>query len=195
MDRGRGSGEDRVARPWAPRSLRWAAAVLAAIYLSAVWLDALRVGALERLLPDVSHPFVQVAELFSEASPFAIEWRARGWSCATHQFGEVDVRPLFPIRKDDKESRFYRAMFFYHRELRVLEALDAYITAEHNRHEPEHRIGGVMLLSLRVPIPAPGTSPARYQRRPLDDYPADVERRYWYTTSPRDRSARCAALP
>jgi hypothetical protein len=184
-----------MARPWAPRPLRRAALVLAVIYLAAVWLDALRVGWLERLLPDVSHPFVQVAELFPEAAPFVIEWRVRGWSCTTRKFEEVDVRPLFPIRQDDKENRFSRAMFFYHRELRVLEALDAYITGEHNRREPERRIGGVMLISLRVPIPAPGTAPARYQHRPLDDYPPSVERRYWYTTSPRDRSARCAAAP
>jgi hypothetical protein len=183
----------RVAR--APAWLRRATAVAGAFYLLAVWSDAVRVITLTPLLPHAARGFVQVAELFPTASPFVIDWRARGWSCATHQFTELDVRPLFPIRRDDKESRFYRAMFFYHRERRVLEALDAYITRAHDRLDPEHRIGGVMLLSLRIPIPPPGTAEARYQRQPLDDYPSSVERRIWYVTSPDERQARCAGVP
>ena len=67
------------------------------------------------------------------------------------------MRPLFPIRRDDKESRFYRAMFFHYRQRRVLEALDKFIVEAHNRAHPEARIGGVMLLDLRIPIPPPGT--------------------------------------
>jgi len=176
----------------APTWLRRTAAIVGAVYLLAVWLDAVRVVTLTPLLPHAARGFVQVAELFPTASPFVIDWRARGWSCATHQFAEIDVRPLFPIRRDDKESRFYRALFFYHRERRVLEALDAYVTGAHNRLDPEHPIGGVMLMSLRIPIPPPGSAEERYQRKPLDDYPADVERHIWYVTSPADRQARCA---
>src|SRR2546423_2023476 len=91
-----------------PVWLRRAAAAVGAIYLLLVWLDAVRVTGPERLLPTAARQFVQVAELFPTASPFVIDWRVRGWSCATHQFAELDVRPLFPIRRDDKESRFSR---------------------------------------------------------------------------------------
>jgi hypothetical protein len=83
-------------------------------------------------------------------------------------------------------------MFFYHRERRVLEALDDFITRAHNLRDPDHRIGGVMLLSLRVPIPPPGSPVERYQRRAINEYPATVERRPWYVTAPDTRQARCA---
>jgi len=175
--------------------LRRTIGVIGVLYLLAVWLDAVRLTALERALPPAARQFVQVAELFPTASPFVIDWRARGWSCATRQFAEIDVRPLFAIRPNDKESRFFRAMFFYHRERRVLEALDAYITREHNRRNLADPIGGVLLLSLRIPIPPPGSAEARFRRQPIDDYPATVERRAWYTTSPDERQARCVEAP
>jgi hypothetical protein len=178
-----------------PVWLRRTAAAVAVVYLLLVWFDAVRLTQGERLLPRAARQFVQVAELFPTASPFVIDWRARGWSCATHQFSELDVRPLFPIRRDDKESRFARAMFFYHRERRVLEALDTFITREHNRQSPQDPIGGVMLLSLRIPIPPPGTAEARFRRQPLDTYPATAERHIWYVTSPNDRRARCPEAP
>jgi hypothetical protein len=184
-----------MAAPAAPRWVARTAAVVGVIYLLAVWLDAVRVVTLTSVLPHVARPFVQVAELFPTASPFVIDWRARGWSCATHQFAEIDVEPLFPIHRDDKENRFYRAMFFYHRERRVLAALDDYITRAHNRLDARSPIGGVMLLSLRIPIPRPGSAEERYQRQPLDSYPAVVERRVWYVTAPDERQARCVEAP
>ena len=176
-------------------NLRRALGIVGAFYLTAVWLDAVHVTTLERVLPPAGRQFVQAAELFPTAAPFVIDWRARGWSCATHQFAEIDLRPMFPIRRNDKENRFFRAMFFYHRERRVLEALDAYITREHNRLDPQNPIGGVLLLSLRIPIPAPGSAEERFRRQPIDDYPAAVERRAWYTTSPDERQARCTEAP
>jgi len=176
-------------------NLRRAVGVVAALYLLAVWLDAVRVTAVERVLPPPARQFVQVAELFPTAAPFVIDWRARGWSCATHQFAEIDLRPLFPIRPNDKESRFARAMFFYRRERPVLEALDDFVTRAHNRLEPDNPIGGVLLLSLRIPIPPPGSAVERYQRRPIEEYPATVERHVWYTTSPAERQARCTEGP
>ena len=176
-------------------TLRRAVGVIGVLYLLAIWLDAVRVTSVERVLPPAGRQFVQVAELFPTAAPFVIDWRARGWSCASHQFAEIDLRPLFPIRRNDKENRFFRAMFFYHRERRVLEALDAYITRAHNQLDPDNPIGGVLLLSLRIPIPAPGSAEERFRRLPIDDYPATVERRAWYTTSPDQRQARCAEAP
>ncbi len=64
------------------------------------------------------------------------------------------MRPFFPIQRDDKESRFYRAMFFHRRQRRVLEALDKFIVEQQNRAHPEARIGGVMLLEPAHPDPA-----------------------------------------
>jgi hypothetical protein len=73
----------------------------------------------------------------------------------------------------------------------VLESLDAYLTREQNHAHPEARIGGVMLLSLLIPIPPPGAQEPRYQRLPLTEYPEAVTRHYWYTTSAAARTRRC----
>jgi hypothetical protein len=83
-------------------------------------------------------------------------------------------------------------MFFYHRQPRVLEALDAYLTSEQNKLHPDERIGGVMLLSLRVPIPPLGEPGPRRERRPLASYPASLPRQYWYTIGIEARRQRCA---
>jgi hypothetical protein len=182
----------RVAPPWAPRWLLRVAAFLGAAYLAAIWLDAAGSRLPDHLLARPLLFFVQVAELFPHAAQEAIEWRARGWRCDLGRFEEVDVRPFFPIRRDDKESRFYRAMFFHFRQHQVMEVMDDYITRQQNRLHPEARIGGVMLLSLRIPIPPVGHPEARYQRRPLDDYPPSVTRKYWYVTPAKTREARCA---
>jgi len=176
----------------APRWLWRSAAALAGLYLLGVWLDAAGASFAERALPRPARFFLQVAELFPHAARDAIEWRARGWLCTARRFEEIDVRPLFRIRSGDKENRFGRAMFFYHRERRVMEALDEYITREHNRLHPDERIGGVMLLSLRLPIPPPGQAGSRYVRRPIADYPSTVERRYWYVADTDLRQSRCA---
>jgi hypothetical protein len=184
-----------LAKSWAPRRVRLVAAALGAIYLLAVWLDATGTGIPNAVLPLPLHFFVQEAALFPRAADDVIEWRAEGWSCDQNRFEEIDVRPYFPIRRDDKESRFYRAMFFHFRQRRVLESLDAYLTREQNRAHPDARIGGVMLLSLRVPIPPPGTQEPRYQRLALAEYPRTVERRYWYTTTVAARARRCEEVP
>ena len=184
-----------LARSWAPRRLRRVAAALGAIYLAAVWLDASGTGIPNAVLPLPLHFFIQEAALFPRAAEDVIEWRAEGWSCDQHRFEEIDVRPFFPIRRDDKESRFHRAMFFHFHQRRVLESLDAYLTREQNRAYPAARIGGVMLLSLRVPIPPPGTQEPRYRRLALAEYPGAVERRYWYTTSAAALARRCEEVP
>jgi hypothetical protein len=178
-----------------PAWLRRSAAVLGAIYLACVWLDASGTGIPTRILPLPLRFFVQEAALFPKGATEAIEWRVEGWSCDTRRFAEIDVRPFFPIRRDDKESRFFRAMFFHHRQRKVLEALDAFITREQNVAHPDQRIGGVLLLSLRIPIPPPGTPEPRYRPLPLPDYPREVERHVWYTTAIEDRTRRCTEMP
>jgi len=185
----------QIAQPWTPRGLRRAMAVLGGIYLAAVWLDASGTGIPSLVLPLPLRFFIQEAALFPHAAQNVIEWRVEGWSCQRHEFHEIDVRPYFPIRRDDKESRFYRAMFFHSRQQRVLEALDAYVTHAENQAHPEERIGGVVLLSLRIPIPPPGAREPRYQRLALAQYPREIERRHWYVTSAAERTRRCQEIP
>ncbi len=165
------------------------------VYLLAVWLDAIGTGIPNYLLPRPVRFFVQEAALFPHAATEVVEWRVEGWMCTEQHFAEIDVRPFFPIRRDDKESRFYRAMFFHHRERQVMRALDEYIVRKQNGAAPERRIGGVLLLSLRVPIPAPGSAEARYQRLPLSSFPPTIERSYWYTTGRDERNRRCTESP
>jgi hypothetical protein len=175
-----------------PAPAKVALVVLAGAWLACVWLEAVGVTSVPNLLPPPLRYFTQVAKLFPRAADMVIEWRAEGYRCATGKFEEVDTRPHFPIRADDKENRFDRAMFFYHKEPKVLEALDAFIVRRESALGPEHRIGGVLLLSLRIPIPEPGTPEEAYQRRPLDEIPRSIERKYWYTTPQALREARCA---
>jgi hypothetical protein len=186
-----------MAEPWLSPRARRIVMVLAGIYALFVWMDAAGLNLPDRILPLPMRFFLQEAALFPDAARDAIEYRAEGYRCDTGRFEEIDVRPFFPIQRDDKESRFYRAMFFHRRQKKVLEALDQFIVSQQNRAHPDLRIGGVMLLSLRIPIPPPGTPEGRYQRLPLTEYPQEVERKYWYVTPPRERTQRCeeAAAP
>ncbi len=184
-----------LAPPWAPPWLRRLGTFAGATYLLSVWLGAAGSELPENVLPLPVRFFTQVAELFPKATPDAIEWRVRGWRCDLGRFEEVDVRPFFPIRRDDKENPFDRALFFHHRQRLVLEALDQYLIAAQNRMRPDQRIGGVMLLSLRIPIPPLGMPGPREQWLPVDQYPASVTRKYWYLTAPELRQRRCQEAP
>jgi hypothetical protein len=158
------------------------------LYFAGVLLDA--AGArLEEVVPRPLLYFMQVARLFPNAVDITTEYRAEAYLCEERRWTELDVRPFFPLRADDKENRFDRAMFFYRRSAPVLKALDEYLVRANNlaEHAP---IGGVMLLSLRIPVPPPGTATAPYRRAPLSDHPA-AERKYWYRTSRDDANARC----
>ena len=86
-------------------------------------------------------------------------------------------------------------MFFHYRNRPVLEALDQFISERESRLGPEHRLGGVMLLSVRVPIPEPGGQAPHYQRVPLDKMPKEYERRFWYVTTEAERNRRCDEVP
>ena len=185
----------KLAAPWLPVPARWLFAVFGAIYLASVWLDASGTGVPGHWLPRPALFFVQESALFPRSQPMVIEWRAEGWLCDQQRFAEIDVRPFFPIRRDDKESRFVRAMFFHFQQRNVMAALDEYITRRQNLAHPEQRIGGVMLLSLRIPIPPPGSPVERFHRIPLADYPRDVQRKHWYVTASDDRARRCTETP
>jgi hypothetical protein len=172
--------------PGSPR-FRRALVVVAALYLLGVWLEV--AGApLYRLVPRPLHYFLQVAKLFPHAVPLRTEFRAEGYACADRTFHELDFRPFFPIRANDKENRFERAMFFYRRQGTVMHALDDYLVTSANRGGAG--LGGVRLSSLRIPIPPPGQVTEPYRRKPLDEYPADY-RKLWYQTPAAKLRARC----
>jgi hypothetical protein len=170
------------------RRFRLALAAAALVYFAGVLLNA--AGApLQEIVPRPLLYFMQVAKLFPNAVDVATEYRAEAYVCDERRWVELDVRPFFPLRPDDKENRFERAMFFYHRSAPVMKALDDYLVRANN-FGGRAPIGGVMLLSLRIPVPPPRRATAPYRRRPLADHPA-AERKYWYRTSLDDVSARC----
>ena len=185
-----------MATPWGRPALRRGLTLLAALYLVAVGLDATGTGS-PGPIAAAAGPLLHSGggSLSARRAREEVEWRVEGWLCDERRFAEIDVRPYFPIRRDDKESRFYRAMFFHHRQRTVLKELDAFITRAQNGAHPEQRIGGVILLSLDVPIPPLGSHEPRYRWKPIAEFPHSVERRYWYVTSADDRSQRCAETP
>lgn len=174
-----------VAKGFGPRWLRITLAVCASIYWGGLWLESAG-AAMHKVFPRPILYFMQVASLFPKAAEFIIEYRAEGWYCAEHAYREVDVRPFFPLRANDKENRFDRAMHFYRHELAVMQPLDEYIVTQQNEHGGA-KIGGVQLLSLRIPIPS---AAERYERKPLDQYPNDW-RHVFYRTGTTHRLDRC----
>ncbi len=180
----------RAVQPWGPTWLRAIALALGVLYPATILLDEAAPRTAEALVPRPALYFAQVAALFPLASTYTIEYRAEGWSCREQRFEEIDVRPYFPIHRDDKENRFSRALYFYLRNRTVMRALDSYVTMQFNHHHAE-RIGGVRFLSVREPIPSPGTVFPRFTRKPLSQIPK-AERKHWYWTPLSMRRARCA---
>jgi hypothetical protein len=159
--------------------------VLGGFYIAAMFLEGAG-SSLHRVLPRPFLFFCQIAALFPHAATHSIEYRAQGYTCS-NRVVELDLRPYFPIHADDKENRFDRAMYFYRQERTVMQALEAFVRREHNRSDPD-KIGGVSFMSLRIPLPAPGSPFPRYRRLPLADYPAEY-RKVWYVT-PHDTVLR-----
>lgn len=177
--------------------------VIAVLYLAAIWLDCATKGVPEKILPRPLAYFAQVAGLFPSAAQFAIEYRAEGWSCRDQRWFEVDTRPDFPIDAGNKENRFERLLHF-HREDRVtMRALEQFLIARHNQHALDAAaagqspvppiIGGIRTLSLRIPLGKPGEPGERYERRPLEAYPAEYHKN-WYYTPESKRQELCKKL-
>jgi hypothetical protein len=169
---------------------------VAGVYLAGVWLDGVGSTLPSHVLPRVANYFFQVAALFPRAATMSIDYRAEAWVCADKKWEELDTRPYFPIDPDDKENRFQRVMHFLRQEETTMRALDAYLVERHRDGsipdgiDLDHPIGGVRLLSLRIPLPKPGEALERNRRLPLSAYPED-ERHVWYHT-PRSKAAeRC----
>jgi hypothetical protein len=182
-----------IARGFGPRWLRRALSVVAAGFFWAVLANSAGLSQGQRSLPDSFRYFTRLACLFPSAKVATIDYRAEGYVCGSQRFVELDTRPDFPIRADDKENRFYRTGAFFRRNLEVLQALDEYLVARHNARaalgqgEP---IGGIRFSSLRIPVPEPGDELERYRRAPLSEYPARMRKR-WYETPSALLERRC----
>ncbi len=170
---------------------------LAAAYLASVALDGAGCSLPSHVLPRPALFFTQVAVLFPRAAHATIDYRAEAWVCSRRQWVELDTRPYFPIDPDDKENRFNRAMHFYRENRTTMRALDLYLVRSHDEQpgddgiDPGERIGGVRMLSLRIPIPEVGSSFERYRRYPLAHYP-ETKRHHFYHTPASVRARRCA---
>ncbi|MGH7269592.1 MAG: hypothetical protein ACREJ3_04100 [Polyangiaceae bacterium] len=180
----------------APRSAGAALRVLAALYLAGVWLDGVGSTLPFRLLPRAPNYFLQVAALFPRAATRTIDYRAEAWVCGDKAWRELDTRPYFPMDADGKENRFQRVMHFFRQDERTMLALDDYLVRRHDSAahddgiERGGDIGGVRLSSLRIPLPVPGGPIARFERRPIADYP-EAERHIFYHTRRSTLARRC----
>ena len=168
--------DSSVVRPAGPRWFRRVVAIAGTVYLAAMFLGSAGSALPEKTLPRSVLYFTQVACLFPRAVTHSIGYRVLGFSCRDRRFTELDERVFFPIRADDKESRFHRLGHFYRGDRRALRALDDYLVDQHNVMidrglEPgdgaSGRIGGIMLMTFAIPVPEPGTPAERYTRTPL----------------------------
>jgi hypothetical protein len=181
--------------PWRARGHAILVAV-AGLYLAGVWLEAVGSNIPSALLPRTPLYFLQVAALFPHAAVNVIDYRAEVWLCKEHRWQELDTRPYFPLDPNDKENRFQRVMHFFRDNRPTMHALDDYLVhghAEGGRNDgipDDAQLGGIRVLSLRLPLPSPGAPLEREERKPLADYPKDVRKNFYYTTKSR-RAERC----
>ncbi len=188
-----------VARPPGPRWFHGLVVVLGLGYLVTIFLNSSGSRLPRDVLPRPALYFAQVACLFPNAAVFSIEYRLEAYSCTQRRFVPFDHRPYFPLHPNDKENRMHRTGHFYRRSAKVMKALEAYLIQQHNgRPAPERaaaqvseRIGGIGLLSLRIPFPEPGSRVERYQYDPVAPVPQEF-RKQWYLTPKARRTAYCA---
>ncbi|TMQ06303.1 MAG: hypothetical protein E6J90_46720 [Deltaproteobacteria bacterium] len=178
-----------------PRWLRLALVGLALVYY----------GALVHHLPDSrwTRPavfFTEATALFPSANAVVLEFRLEAWACGKG-WQPIDPRPYFPIQPDDKESRFQRLGYFYfnhksltRRDREAAEALDRYIAARHADLDDgvAGPIGGIRVVKVVRPFPAPGEPVERYHFDPFAQAPSD-ERREKYATPEAETRRRCAS--
>ncbi len=200
------SGKARVREPvviesWVPHRLGTLLSALAAFFFVAILSDDLGLRWVSAIPRPVRY-FTQVACLFSEAARAAIDYRAEGYGCQRRSFQEIDVRPYFPIDRDSKENRFYRALHFYREDRTTMRALEDYVLAHHNQAVRSSSgagpdgagiLGGVRFSSVRVPVGAPGEDAERYERKPLSAFP-DAMIKHFYFTPASERARICRDL-
>jgi hypothetical protein len=171
-----------------PRRRPWLIGA-AALYLLALAISTSEVSTLDRFQPGTLRFFTQLSALFVKAAETTIDYRLEGWSCEGSRFEEIDTRLYFPMRPNDKENRFQRLAHFFRTDAKVMAALEEFLLPKLPR-----RMGGLRLLSLRIPFGAPGEGLDRYIRRPLVEYPEEI-RHGWYATPMRERLRRCTEAP
>jgi hypothetical protein len=176
-----------VADSGLPGWLRTALTLLAGLYLLGVFANVAVSQIWNTWVPLLPRYFTQIACLFPNAATHAIEYRLEVWDCERREFSELDFRPLFPLHADDKENRFQRTAHFYKQNRQVMRALERYVVEQQRVREPSRKLGGIRLLSLRLPLPAPGEPVARWQSEPLSSYPEERRRLWYYTPNSRRR--------
>lgn len=177
-----------------PRWLRLGLAGLAAVYLGALIHHPADAAWLR---PAVF--FTEATSLFPRADTVVLEYRLEVWACG-RDWEPIDPRPYFPIRPDDKESRFQRLGYFYfnsrtltQRTVTVGKALDRYISAHHAAGMDDGvtgPIGGIRVVKITHPFPAPGEPVERYHFDPFAPGLPD-QRREKYATPLPERTRRC----
>ncbi len=190
-----------VARPWGPRWFHGLVIALGLGYLVTIFLNSSGSRLPRDVLPRPALYFAQVACLFPHAAPVSIEYRLEAYSCSQRRFIPFDHRPYFPLHPNDKENRMHRAAHFYRRNAKVMHALDAYVVQQHNSRAPAQRaatgvqeaIGGISLMSLRIPFPPPGSRVERYRYDPDAAVPQEY-RKLWYITPKQRRADSCGEV-
>ncbi len=171
---------------------------LGGLYLLGVWLEGAGSSLPREVLPRTPLYFLQIAALFPHAAVNVIDYRAEAWLCQERRWQELDTRAYFPLDPDDKENRFQRVMHFLRDNRPTMRALDEFIVSGHSAGglpvpdglPDDAKLGGIRVLSLRLPIPEPGTALARAERKPLSDYPRSVRKNFYYTPKSK-RAERC----
>src|SRR5262245_46645405 len=153
----------------------------------------------DRMLPAPVRFFTEAACLFPHAAEMAIEYRADVWSCRGQRVVPFDPRLDFPIRADDKESRFQRVGHFYRSNAKVMMAFEDYLVTRHNRRGnaddvASGPIGGIRYQSLEIPLPPVGEPTARYEYHPLAPPPEGVIAKTFFQTPQKRRAQRCEAV-
>jgi hypothetical protein len=171
---------------------------LGALYLVGVWLEGVGSALPREILPRAPLYFLQIAALFPRAATNVIDYRIEAWLCKERTWRELDPRAYFPLDPDDKENRFQRVMHFHREDRTTMNALDDYVVTRHKSGglaapdgiDPSSDIGGIRVLSLRLPIPEAGSHFERMRRDPLSSYPESVRKNFYWTKASK-RAARC----
>jgi hypothetical protein len=187
-----------VIRGFGPRWLRISLAVVAAVYF---------LGLLHHdWIPQPGRFFVDATKLFPDANRVSMEFRLEAWSCSAKAWKLIDPRPYFPMRSDDKESRFQRLAYFYgvraskppkglpkekQPERIAMRALDEFILAHHAAVDDgvPGEIGGIEVYVIKKPIPEPGADVEHYEYDPLSI--TEGKRQDLYYTPNSMRHQRC----
>jgi hypothetical protein len=167
----------------------WAAGA----YLLALFCAGGAPRLVENFVPATARYFVQATCLFPRAGSMGIDYRLEGWDCASRRFRELHPAAYFPIRPNDKESRYHRTAHFFRRHREVMEALEGYVLEQENARTRPPKWGGIRVSSLRHPLPAVGEGVTRWDRRPMEQHPKELTKQWFYTPVAR-RMEQCQSL-